>query len=409
MTPRPAEDPPEAAPLARRLRAPGPKRILSLDGGGTRGIVTLAFLERVEAALGGDDPESCLADHFDLIGGTSTGAVIAAALALGWRVAAVRAVYETFARSVFRRQWYRISPLVNRYDAAALETLLDGHLGRTAEGEEILLGSPALRTGLAVVTKRVDTGSPWVVSNLPWAPFYADREGPNGNWRIPLRNLVRASAAAPTFFRAVTLPLGPGPDGRPETGRFVDGGATPYNNPAMRLFELARLRCFGLEWPTGQDRLLIVSVGTGRFRTRFRPTPLARGRVAAWARDLPQRLLLMQAIGVLGSMVGDGAGHALRSLLSLGHTPLPVQVDGEVGDLRDALLAPEPLFTALRYDLDLDALVAAGGVAPEEHAGLRRLDAPQHMDRLWHLARATAEAQVDPAHLHQPGRAGVAF
>jgi uncharacterized protein len=331
-------DPPDVTVLRHRLRSPGPKSILSLDGGGTRGIVTLAFLERIETELCGHDPVSSLSAHFDLIGGTSTGAIIAALLALGWRVNDIRKVYEDFAQSVFRRRCYRISPLMNRYDAGALEALLATHLGTSGDGSELLIGSSALKTGLAVVTKRIDTGSPWVVSNIPWAPFYADDCGANGNWRIPLRNLVRASAAAPTFFRAVSLPLGRKADGTLETGRFVDGGATPYNNPAMRLFELARLGCFGLRWPPGKDNLLIVSVGTGRFRLRQPNVRLRYDNILLWVRALPRNLPLLQAISVLQGMIGDGATHALRSLQSLGTCPYPAMVDAEVGDMGSALL-----------------------------------------------------------------------
>ncbi len=54
--------------FARRLARPGPKRILSQDGGGTRGIVSLGFLAEIERALCGDDPEAQLPNHFDLIG-----------------------------------------------------------------------------------------------------------------------------------------------------------------------------------------------------------------------------------------------------------------------------------------------------------------------------------------------------
>ena len=390
---------PDTAALQRRLHAAGPKAILSLDGGGTRGIVSLAFLQSMEDLLCGADRAGRLSDHFDLIGGTSTGAIIAAALALGWRVADIRTVYESFARSVFRRRWYRVSPLVNRYDSGRLEALLHSHFGQGADGSDLLLGSPALRTGLAIVAKRVDTGQPWVVSNLPDAPYYADRDGPNGNWRIPLRNLVRASTAAPTFFRGVSLPLGPRADGTTEIGRFVDGGASPYNNPAMRLFELARLGCYGLRWPPGQDRLLIVSVGTGRFRMAQEPVALLPGQAVAWARSLPQRLLLLQALRVLQGMIGDGNAHALRSLQGFGHTPLPFPVDSEVGDMAHELLGPEPLFTAIRYDLDLDAAAEPGG-----GRALRRLDAPDQMQALWTLAEAAAHRVVVEAHVRLPGR-----
>ena len=393
------------AALQERLHAPGPKAILSLDGGGTRGIVSLAFLERIEAVLCGPDPAACLCDHFDLIGGTSTGAIIAAALALGWRVSSIRALYDEFAHSVFRRRWYRVSPLVNRYDPGRLEALLNAHFGRTAEGDELLLGSKALRTGLAIVAKRVDTAQPWVVSNLPDAPYYADRDGQNGNWRIPLRNLVRASAAAPTFFRAVSLPLGPKADGTAEIGRFVDGGASPYNNPAMRLFELARLRCYGLGWPPGRDSLLIVSVGTGRFRVREDYPALKPGHIATWARSRPRQLLLLQAFRVLHGMIGDGSTHALRSLQGFRYTPLPFPVDSEVGDMAHDLLGAEPLFTAVRYDLDLDDAQDTA-LKPRELQTLRRLDAPEQMQALWALAQAAAHRVVDGDHLRQASREG---
>jgi hypothetical protein len=70
--------------LTDRLRAPGPKRILSLDGGGIRGCASLGFLEHLEATVRArTSPAATLADYFDLIGGTSTGAIIATLLALG--------------------------------------------------------------------------------------------------------------------------------------------------------------------------------------------------------------------------------------------------------------------------------------------------------------------------------------
>src|SRR5438874_1841294 len=105
------------------LFGPGPKRILSLDGGGVRGAISIAFLERIEELftqrqhrlmlerlmrIRGSNGESPtieearrqiaahkvrLADWFDLIGGTSTGAVIAGALALGHSTAEIKEFY----------------------------------------------------------------------------------------------------------------------------------------------------------------------------------------------------------------------------------------------------------------------------------------------------------------------------
>src|SRR5947199_2591850 len=67
----------------------GPKRILALDGGGLRGIFTLGILKSIEDVLRkrhGNDEAFRLSDYFDLIAGTSTGAIIAATLAMGWSV-----------------------------------------------------------------------------------------------------------------------------------------------------------------------------------------------------------------------------------------------------------------------------------------------------------------------------------
>jgi hypothetical protein len=81
-----------------------PKRILSLDGGGIRGILTLEYLEVIEGMLRQRTgrPDLCLADYFDLIGGTSTGAIIAATLACGMPVAKIKKVYRDLGASVFK-------------------------------------------------------------------------------------------------------------------------------------------------------------------------------------------------------------------------------------------------------------------------------------------------------------------
>ena len=89
--------------LRARLREPGPKRLLALDGGGIRGLVTVGYLARIEALLrerhGRND--LVLADYFDLIGGTSTGSIIATGLALGWEVARIRELYLELGEKAF--------------------------------------------------------------------------------------------------------------------------------------------------------------------------------------------------------------------------------------------------------------------------------------------------------------------
>src|SRR5215469_1522338 len=85
-------------------RASGPKRILALDGGGIRGILTLEYLGAMEKMLRqrSDKDDLLLCDYFDLIGGTSTGSIIAAGLACGMTVADLQQLYENIGASVFK-------------------------------------------------------------------------------------------------------------------------------------------------------------------------------------------------------------------------------------------------------------------------------------------------------------------
>src|ERR1700734_1626244 len=120
----------ELLPRDRHLFAPGPKRILAIDGGGVRGVVALAFLERIERILESQYGRPIrLCDWFDLIGGTSTGAIIASALALGYRAADVRKFYHALGPRVFRRSFWRVMGLMSKFDRQNLISELGDILG----------------------------------------------------------------------------------------------------------------------------------------------------------------------------------------------------------------------------------------------------------------------------------------
>src|SRR5262249_18457015 len=80
---------------------------------------------------------------------------------------------------------------------------------------------------------------------------------PDCNLHLPLWQLVRASTAAPTFFPPETVRLGA------RQFVFVDGAVSVYNNPAFLLYLKAALKAYRLNWESGEDRMLLVSVGTG--------------------------------------------------------------------------------------------------------------------------------------------------
>jgi predicted acylesterase/phospholipase RssA len=147
------------AALVQQVLQPKAKRkLLALDGGGIRGIATieiLAALERhVRVRSGNAHP--VLADFFDYVGGTSTGAIIATCIALGMSVDEVRGFYVESGALIFDRarlidRYFRF-----RYAADALSDKL-----REVIGAGATLGSDRLRTLLLLVMRNATTDSPW--------------------------------------------------------------------------------------------------------------------------------------------------------------------------------------------------------------------------------------------------------
>src|SRR4051794_338338 len=92
-----------------KVAANGPKKLLALDGGGILGVLSLEYLARIEDLLrekvANGDPNFVLADYFDYVAGTSTGAIIAAGLAMGFPVSKVRAFYLDDGEKMFERAW----------------------------------------------------------------------------------------------------------------------------------------------------------------------------------------------------------------------------------------------------------------------------------------------------------------
>ena len=127
-------------------------------------------------------------------------------------------------------------------------------------GDTLLGDAERIRTGLAIVVKRLDTGSTWIVHNNPRGKYFnSPAESQSiANKDFSLQDIVRASTAAPHYFEPEPIEIFKG-----EYGAFVDGGVSPHNNPSLQLLMLAWLEGYGLNWPKGSDNLLLVSIGTG--------------------------------------------------------------------------------------------------------------------------------------------------
>jgi Patatin-like phospholipase len=372
------------------LFGPGPKRILALDGGGVRGVISLGFLERIEALLQSRTgrPGFRLCEYFSLVGGTSTGAIIAAGLALGHSVSELIELYLNISHKSFvTRGWANLNWMAGKFVPKFDDRALRHEIARQFGNET--LGSDKIRCGLAIVAKRLDTGSVWLFHNHPNGLYFAGSDSSaeyTPNRDIPIANLLRASTAAPSYFAPEFLEVAPG-----VKGLFVDGGVSPHNNPSLLLLMLATLKGYGFRWPMGEDNLMLVSLGTGSPP----PRPI-------WGESYGGKPALVFAGEALLSMMNDASWLAQTMLQWMSSSSTAWPIDGEVGDLADDSLGGKNLLHYLRYDAPIDTvwLQAHLGLrlTPEEAVSLGEMDRPDMAPRLLEIARKAAEAQIKPEH-----------
>jgi patatin-like phospholipase/acyl hydrolase len=367
----------------------GPRKLLALDGGGIRGVMTLEVLAKLESELQaklGRDASFVLADYFDYVAGTSTGAIIATCLSLGMRVDEIRSFYidsgpAMFDKSNLITRYYR-----NKFDDQKLAAKLQAVIAQKSGEPTATLGSPALRTYLMLVLRNATTDSPWPVSNNP-AAKYNDPARPDSNLNLPLWQLVRASTAAPTYFPPEIITFKAGE--KAYEFIFVDGGVTMYNNPAFQLFLMATLKPYKLEWPTGEDQMLLVSIGTGTAADANKNLTPGEMNIIYNASSLPSAFMFA------ASNEQDFLCRVFGKCLSGG------MLDREVWDMKgdngQGPVSPK-LFTYLRYNAELtreglDAL----GLSHIEPRNVQQMDSVDHITELQEVGRAVAK-QVNLEH-----------
>ncbi len=247
--------------LNGRLARNGPRKLLAIDGGGIRGVLSLQILAEIEKLLiaASGRPDYRLADYFDYVAGTSTGGIIAAGISIGMSVKEILGFYLNHGKEMFDKASI-IRRLQYQYKSEPLALQLQEVFGAATP-----LGAPEIETLLLLVMRNATTDSPWPISNNPFAKYNNDAKyGKDSNLKFPLWQLVRASTAAPTYFPPEVIDCG----GKPFI--FVDGGVTMYNNPTFQMFLMATVDRYWIDappesrgWKTGVDDMLIVSVGTG--------------------------------------------------------------------------------------------------------------------------------------------------
>lgn len=272
----------------RRVPLTWPKdrqfRILSIDGGGIRGIFPATFLAGLEKRYLGD---ASVAGYFDLIAGTSTGGIIALGLASGLTASELRDVYVQRGHDIFPPT--RRDPLGMlqrkfrdacicfryRYDRDVLIDVLDDTIGGRTLGEA--------QSRLCIPSFDGRYGEVYVFKTPHHPDFHMDREE-------RMVKVALATAAAPAYFR----PLQDG------SYTFVDGGVWA-NNPVM-IALVDALSCFSVP----RERISILSLGCGDEPYLVTGSKLSRGGLWHWRKVISAAMSLQSqnVLGQAGLLVG---------------------------------------------------------------------------------------------------------
>jgi len=365
--------------LNSRYETPQARKILSLDGGGIRGIITLEILAKLEADLKkrlqrGNDFRLC--DFFDYFGGTSTGAIIAAGLSIGMSSNELLEFYtkrgkEMFDKSSLLKKWKSL------YESGPLLNMLQETFGKETNMD---IANGKFKSLLTVVTMNRTTDSPWPISNNPLA-FYNNKSKADNNQKIKLYQLIRASTAAPAYFPPEILEWDAKDPSK--TFVFVDGGVTPYNNPAFLMYRMATQPSYNLNWEKGEDKLLVVSVGTGSAASGGKYRNLGNTLM-----QLPTNL--MYAIQVDQDI----------NCRTFGRCAYGNKIDLELGDMIPKKKGTKRDFLYVRYNADLSpkGLKTIGlGHLDAEKVG--EMDSVKHIKDLQLVGTKTAMKQVNLDHL----------
>jgi len=256
----------------QRVRQPWPKekifKILSLDGGGIKGIYTAEILRRCEESFGKGES---FARYFDMISGTSTGGIISLGLGLGIPTTDITAFYRDDGRRIFpplpvrlpgraRRfwNWLHGPKLMHEELETALKSRFGGHL----------LGHSMTRLVIPA----------FMMPKTEIAVFKTDHHEDFRNDHLtPMWKVARATSAAPTYLKGLE---------HEESGRiFIDGGVWA-NNPVMVALVDA-LSAYDLAF----NQIEIFSIGTGNSPFELRKPDVFRGLVA-WREAIKAAMFL---------------------------------------------------------------------------------------------------------------------
>ena len=301
-------------------------RVLSIDGGGIRGIIPAKVLIKVEALIKeySNDPNAKIGDYFDLIAGTSTGGVLSALCLCPdekgsehpkYNAEDILEVYTKHGKQIFSRSvvakyldyFGLFSPI---YQKDYLEKILKEYLGDcrlTDLTRPCLIPAYDIEHGKAVFFNKMNVKS-------------------GSQQDLFVRDIIRATTAAPTYFPIAKL------KNKKSENTFVDGGILA-NNPALSAFvEATKFPCE----PLHQD-ILILSLGTGAKNRKYSPKDANHWGRLGW---------IIPVIDIYGSAASQTVDHQLKILYqkrNLEHNYLRIEpnldefdVDPDLDNVSDA-------------------------------------------------------------------------
>ncbi len=254
------------------------KRILTIDGGGIKGIFPAAFLATIE-----DSIEDSIANFFDLIVGTSTGGIIALGLGLGLSAKEILEFYEEHGPGIFSSNrgflWFRW-PGTAKYSSASLKQALKTCFGNKKLGDS--------KKRLVIPSLNLENGKVYVYKTAHHSRLERD-------YSEEAVDVALATTAAPTYF----------PTHRSSAGTpLIDGGMWANNPVGMAVVEAITL----LNWPRDSLKVLSLSCTTEPLNVKWaRKIPFPLGKLY-WACKMPDVFMHAQSHASLG-MAQLLAGH----------------------------------------------------------------------------------------------------
>jgi len=256
--PNPFQDPAVRATARRNLNIPlGNRVIVSVDGGGMRGILALQLLKKVEEIAGAP-----VHQWADMVAGTSTGAIISGLIITGHTAGDIEQDYKDLVTKVLTKRNFLANRFLDppAFDKKNYRVLLKGLVG------DVTLQQAAAKTGLDLLI----TARDMTAGEETFFTCFNRKGAFEGTYKdVLLRAVMEATMSAPTYF----LPF----------ERFVDGGTTTFNNPTAAA--VLEALCYGGEGKYVEGKITVFSFGTGASQRFIQPQDTADPKgadVAFW-------------------------------------------------------------------------------------------------------------------------------